>query len=46
LSIQDSETLDNYIGFRGDFKNMTLFAQGERVGEATKDFGSELLINL
>jgi hypothetical protein len=37
-SIQDSTIPNNYVGFRGDFKNMTLFAQGERVGEATKKF--------
>ncbi|MDR2415561.1 MAG: VCBS repeat-containing protein, partial [Candidatus Peribacteria bacterium] len=46
LSIQDSHTTDNNIGFRGNFKNITLFAQGEQVGEATKKYGSELLINL
>ncbi|MDR0370202.1 MAG: hypothetical protein LBH96_07075 [Candidatus Peribacteria bacterium] len=38
--------MSNNIGFRGDFKNISLFAQGERVGEATKQFGSEVLINL
>ncbi|MDR0607410.1 MAG: hypothetical protein LBG52_03470 [Candidatus Peribacteria bacterium] len=38
LSIQDSTTSSNYVGFRGEFKNMTLFAQGERVGEASKKF--------
>ena len=38
LSIQDSATLQNNVGFRGDFKNITLFAQGERVGEATRKF--------
>ncbi|MDR2191140.1 MAG: VCBS repeat-containing protein [Candidatus Peribacteria bacterium] len=46
LSIQDSYVTDNAIGFRGDFKNMTLFAQGENVGDATRKYGSELLINL
>ncbi|MDR0650303.1 MAG: hypothetical protein LBG59_02610 [Candidatus Peribacteria bacterium] len=46
LSIQDSHTVDNNIGFRGDFKNITLFAQGEQVGEATRKYGSELVINL
>jgi hypothetical protein len=46
LSIQDSPIRDNNIGFRGDFKNITLFAQGERVGEATRNFGSEFVINL
>jgi hypothetical protein len=46
LSIQDSSITDNTIGFRGDFKNITLFAQGEQVGEATRKYGSELLINL
>ncbi len=37
-SIQDSHERDESIGFRGDFKNMTLFAQGERVGEASMKF--------
>ena len=38
LSIQDSPVLKNNVGFRGEFKNITLFAQGERVGEATRKF--------
>lgn len=46
LSIEHSDDINNNIGFRGDFKNISLFAQGERVGNATKEFGSELLINL
>lgn len=46
LSIQNSDVRDNYVGFRGDFKNMTLFAEWETVGEASRKFGSELLINV
>lgn len=38
LSIQDSAQRDAFIGFRGDFKNMSLYAEGEMVGEATKKF--------
>ena len=45
-SIQNSDTLDKYIGFRGDFKNITHFAAGKTVGEATVPFGSEFLINI
>lgn len=45
LSIQDSKTPSNGIGFIGDFKNITLFAQGQRMGEASKAYASELVIN-
>ena len=45
-SIQDSEDVDQRVWFIWDFKNITLFWEWEIVGEATKKFGSELLINL
>jgi len=45
-SIQDSINTDESIGFQGDFKNITLFAEWEIVGEATRKFGSEFVINL
>jgi hypothetical protein len=45
-SIQNSDEIDEKIWFLGDFKNITLFAEWEIVGEATKKYGSELLINL
>ena len=45
-SIQNSDTLDKYIGFRGNFKNITNFAAGKTVGESTLPFGSEFLINI
>lgn len=45
-SIQDSADLDKYIGFRGNFRNISSFAGGDRVGEATLPFGSEFLINI
>jgi len=32
-SIQNSDTLDKYIGFRGNFKNITNVAAGKTVGE-------------
>ncbi len=38
LSLQDSDQRDEYIGFRGGFKNISLYAEGESVGEATKKF--------
>ncbi|MCF7835358.1 VCBS repeat-containing protein, partial [Candidatus Gracilibacteria bacterium] len=44
-SIEDSIDPTLNIGFRGDFKNITLFGGGENVGESTKDFSSEFLIN-
>ncbi len=45
-SIQNSDEVDERIGFLGDFKNITLFAEWEIVWEATKKFGSEFVINL
>ncbi len=45
-SIQDSADLEKYIGFRGNFRNISSFAGGDRVGEATLPFGSEFLINI
>lgn len=45
-SIQDSADLEKYIGFRGHFRNISSFAGGDRVGEATLPFGSEFLINI
>lgn len=46
LSIQDSDVQENAIGFLADFKNISLFSEGHRVGESTVPYGSELLINL
>lgn len=34
------------VGFRHEFMNMTLFAQGQMVGHATKSFGSPYLLNI
>lgn len=45
-SIQNSEEIKKFIGFRGNFKNISSFAAGMSVGEATLPFGSEFLINL
>ena len=45
-SIQNSKELDEKIWFMWDFKNITLFGEWEIVGEATRKFWSELLINL
>lgn len=45
-SIQNSDDYDEKIWFLWEFKNISLFAQWEIVWEATKKFGSELLINL
>lgn len=45
-SIQDSADFKNYVGFRGDFKNITLFAEWESVWEATVPYWSEFLINI
>ena len=45
-SIQDSDDVDERVWFIGDFKNITLFAEWEYVGEATRKFGSEFVINL
>lgn len=45
-SIQNSDEMDKFIGFRGNFKNISSFAAGMSVGEATMPFGSEFLINL
>lgn len=45
-SIQDSDDIDEKVWFVWDFKNITLFWEGQSVGEATKKFWSELLINL
>ena len=45
-SIQNSDEIDEKIWFLWDFKNITLFAEWEIVGDATKNYWSELLINL
>ena len=45
-SIQNSNDFRKYIGFRADFKNVTLFAGGKSVWESTIPFGSEFLINI
>ena len=45
-SIQNSDEVDERIWFLWDFKNITLFAEWQSVWEATKVYGSELLINL
>lgn len=45
-SIQNSDDMNKFIGFRGNFKNISSFAAGMSVGEATIPFGSEFLINL
>ncbi len=45
-SIQDSDELEEQVWFLWDFKNITLFAEWEIVGEATKKFWSEFVINL
>ena len=45
-SIQNSNELDEKIGFLWDFKNITLFAEWEIVWEATRKFWSEFVINL
>ncbi len=45
-SIQNSDEMEKNIGFRSDFKNISLFAWGKNVGEATLPFGSEFLINI
>ena len=45
-SIQNSNDFKKYIGFRADFKNVTLFAGGKSVWESTIPFGSEFLINI
>ena len=45
-SIQNSDEMEKNIGFRGEFKNVTLFAGGKTVGEATLPFWSEFLINI
>ncbi|MFZ2718776.1 MAG: VCBS repeat-containing protein, partial [Candidatus Absconditicoccaceae bacterium] len=44
-SIEDSSDPTLNIGFKGDLKNITSFAGGENVGESTKHFASEFLIN-
>ncbi|MBQ7073676.1 hypothetical protein IJM86_01130 [bacterium] len=46
LSIQNSNIQENAIGFLGDFKNISLFSEGQSVGESTIPYGSELLINI
>ena len=45
-SIQNSNELKEQIWFLWDFKNITLFAEWEIVGEATRKFWSEFVINL
>ena len=45
-SIQNSNDVDERIWFLWDFKNITLFAEWEIVGEATRKYWSEFLINL
>ena len=45
-SIQNSDDLEEKVWFLGDFKNITLFAEWEIVGEATRRFWSEFVINL
>ena len=45
-SIQNSDEVDEKIWFLWDFKNITLFAEWEIVGEATRKFWSEFVINL
>ena len=45
-SIQNSDEIGEKIWFLWDFKNITLFAEWEIVGEATKKFWSEFVINL
>ena len=45
-SIQNSDELDEKIWFLWDFKNITLFGEWEIVGEATRKFWSEFVINL
>lgn len=45
-SIQNSDELQEKIWFLWDFKNITLFAEWEIVGEATKKYWSEFVINL
>lgn len=45
-SIQNSKEVLEWVWFLSDFKNITLFAQWESVGEATKKFWSEFVINL
>lgn len=45
LSIEDSTSYAEGIGFRSDFKNITLFGDGKTVWESTIPFGSQFLIN-
>ena len=45
-SIQNSDEVDEKVWFLWKFKNITLFAEWEIVWEATRKYGSELLINL
>jgi hypothetical protein len=45
LSIEDSYDYEQWIWFRADFKNITLFGDWKTVGEATIPFGSQFLIN-
>jgi len=44
-SIESSNNTNAYVWFRWDFKNITLFAGWESVGDATKPFSSHFLIN-
>lgn len=45
LSIEDSSRYDQWIWFRSDFKNITLFGDWKTVWEATIPFWSQFLIN-
>ncbi len=45
LSIEDSTDALLGIGFTNDFKNVSNFANGKSVGDATKPYGSQFLIN-
>lgn len=45
-SIQHSKDTDLSNGFTDPFKNISSFAAGQFVGQATKPFGSEFLINI
>jgi hypothetical protein len=44
-SIEDSSDAMLGIGFTSDFKNVSNFANGKSVGEATLPYGSQFLIN-
>lgn len=44
-SLEDSLDYENWIWFRWDFKNITLFGDWKTVWESTVPFGSQFLIN-